>query len=194
MPEGAVYKVRHGEAIEFTLGAGAPLFPPRGAHRGLIVYITVCEADEGVRHIGEVMQSVHAELTREDSVVGIVKSLIANPSKVVADNILAAATAALQPIATILRNNGDDYEALFTGVPRQGPVDGPAECAAERGDARAGRVALILDLRSSVDDSASWAEPLSIDRASSWWTTWERSIGCGERPRWRGAAGIGDLG
>ena len=79
LPEGAVYKVRHGEAIEFTLGAGAPLFPPRGAHRGLIVYITVCEADEGVRHIGEVMQSVHAELTREDSVVGIVKSFDRKP-------------------------------------------------------------------------------------------------------------------
>src|SRR4051812_35456623 len=34
----------------------------------------------------------------------------------------------------------------------------------------------------------------SIDRASSWWTTWERSIGSGERPRRRDAAGIGGFG
>jgi hypothetical protein len=116
VPEGAVYPVRHGEAIEFTLGEGAPVFLPRLITGGLVVYITVCEADKGVRHVGETMAKVHEDLTNDDSLIQVIKGFIANPGKTVADEVLGAATAALQPIATILKSNGDDYVALFAGV------------------------------------------------------------------------------
>lgn len=80
--------------------------------------------DKGVRHVGEVMAKVHEDLSREKSLTQLIKGFIGNPGKTVADEVLSAATAALQPIATILKNNGDDYEALFTGVfSAKGPWD-----------------------------------------------------------------------
>ena len=116
VPEGALYRVRRGEAIEFTLGDGAPIFLPREVRGGLIVYITICEADRGARHVGEVMAKVHENLTADRSLTSVIDGFLANPSATVANEVLSAATAALQPIATILQSNGDDYEALFTGV------------------------------------------------------------------------------
>jgi hypothetical protein len=124
VPEGALYRVRRGEAVEFTLGDGAPIFLPREIRGGLVVYITVCEADRGARHVGEVMAKVHEDLTANKSLTSVIRGFITNPSATVADELLSAATAALQPVATILQSNGDDYEALFTGVyPAKGPWD-----------------------------------------------------------------------
>src|SRR6185503_6665833 len=95
---------------------GAPVFLPRVIAGGLVVYITVCEADRGVRHVGEVMARVHEDLSKNKSLTNVIMGLVSNPTKTVADEVLSAATAALQPIATILKSNGDDYEALFTGI------------------------------------------------------------------------------
>jgi hypothetical protein len=70
------------------------------------------------------MAKVHEDLTKNNSLAKVIKGFIASPSKTVADELLGAATAALQPIATILKSNGDDYEALFTGVySAKGPWD-----------------------------------------------------------------------
>jgi len=124
VPEGAVYQVRHGATISFSLGEGAPVFLPRVIAGGLVVYITVCEADRGVRHVGEVMARVHEDLSKNKSLTNVIMGLVSNPTKTVADEVLSAATAALQPIATILKSNGDDYEALFTGIySANGPWD-----------------------------------------------------------------------
>ena len=112
----AIYQVRPGETISFTLGDGAPLFPPREIYGGIVVYISVIEADKGIRHVGEVMARVHADLKRDDSLVDILQRLVKNPAVAVADEMLSAAMAALQPIATILKNNEDDYIALFNGI------------------------------------------------------------------------------
>jgi hypothetical protein len=65
VPERALYRVRHGEAVEFTLGDGAPIFLPRALRGGLVVYITVCEADRGARHVGEVMAKAALSPTRQ---------------------------------------------------------------------------------------------------------------------------------
>lgn len=125
VPQAAVFRVRHGEKVTFSLGDGAPLFPPRVIVGGLVLYITICEADRGVRHVGEVMAKIHDDLARDDSLTKVIRGFIANPGKTVADEILSVATAALQPIATILKSNGDDYEALFAGVySAKGPWDG----------------------------------------------------------------------
>jgi hypothetical protein len=122
VPEGAVFKVKHGEKITFSLGEGAPVFPARAITGGLIVYITICTADRGARHVGKVMAEVHEQLSKDDSLTKSIVKFVASPAQSVVEEVLAAATAALQPVATILKNNEDDYEALFTGIyPAKGP-------------------------------------------------------------------------
>jgi hypothetical protein len=116
VPASAVYKVKAGEILAFTLGDGAPVFYPRFIKGGLIVYVIVVEADENTRHIGKVMKEVHEDLKRKDSLSDKVKQLITNPSTTIVDEILTVATAAMQPIATILENNNDDHLALFNGI------------------------------------------------------------------------------
>jgi hypothetical protein len=116
VPEGAVYEVPHGDTISFSLGEGAPIFPPRTVNGGLIVYLTICEADKGIRHVGDVMAKVHENLSQDRSLTQAITGFIASPGAMLAGEILGAATAALQPIATILQNNGDNYEALFSGI------------------------------------------------------------------------------
>ena len=116
LPEGGVYQVPPGQEVTFDLGEGAPIFLPRPITGGLIVYLTVCEADKGVRHVGEVMAKVHEDLTKDKSLTKVIQGFIVNPGKTVADEVLSVATAALQPIATILKSNEDDYTALFSGV------------------------------------------------------------------------------
>lgn len=124
VPETAAFRVRHGDEIKFTLGDGALIFPVRKIKGGLIVYITVCEADRGIRHVGQVMSEVHDQLKNDDGLAKAIKNLVANPGQELVGHILGAATAALQPVATILKNNLDDCEALFTGIyPANGPWD-----------------------------------------------------------------------
>lgn len=115
VPASAVYKVKAGETLTFTLGDGVPLFYPRVIMGGLIAYIIVVEADNKQK-IGKVMKEVHKDLKEDGSLVDKVKQLITNPSATIVDEVLTIATAAMQPIATILENNGDDYIALFSGV------------------------------------------------------------------------------
>lgn len=135
VPAEAVYKVQPGETIEFTLGDGAPLFPPRPITGGLIAYVTVCEADHGLRHVGEVVAKVHEDLAKDDSLTAVIAGFIKNPAKTIVDEGLTAFTAALQPVATVLKNNGDDYVALFSGIyPATGPWTGLLE--AERNGAK----------------------------------------------------------
>jgi hypothetical protein len=125
VPAGAVHRVRRGEAIEFTLGDGSPIFPPRVINGGLVIYITVCEADKGARHVGEVLAQVHQDLSKSDSLTNVLMGFITNPSTVVIDEVLKAATAALQPIATIMKSSRDEYIGLFSGIyPARGPWRG----------------------------------------------------------------------
>jgi hypothetical protein len=122
VPEGAVFRVKHGEKITFSLGDGAPLFPARPIDGGLVVYITICTANHGTRHVGKVMAEVHEKLAKDDSLAKSIVRFVKDPAQSVVEEVLSAATAALQPIATILKNNEDDYEALFTGIyPAKGP-------------------------------------------------------------------------
>jgi hypothetical protein len=124
VPEGAVYNVRPGEVISFTLGEGVPIFPARVVNGGLIIYITVCEADRGIRHVGEVMAQVHQDLEKDDSLAQVVKDFIKSPGQAAVKDLVGAATAALQPIATILKKNRDEYVSLFSGIySAKGPWD-----------------------------------------------------------------------
>lgn len=116
VPEGTVYRVRRGEKISFTLGDGAPLFPPQILKGGLIIYVTIAEADKGLAHVGEVMKKVHEDLSKDGSLTDVIKDIIKNPGMALGGQVLSAVTAALQPIATILQNNKDEYVALFTGI------------------------------------------------------------------------------
>lgn len=122
VPEGAVFRVKHGEKITFSLGEGAPVFPARSIAGGLIVYVTICTANRGTRHVGKVMTEVHEQLSKDNSLSKSIVRFIANPTQSVVGEVLGAATAALKPVATILKNNEDQYEALFTGIyPAKGP-------------------------------------------------------------------------
>jgi hypothetical protein len=122
VPAEAVYKVAPGETITFTLGHGAPIFPPREITGGLIVYLIVCEAKGGIRHVGEVLGKVHEDLAKDDSLLKVIKGFVTNPAQSLVTQGLSAFTAALQPIATILKSNGDNYVALFSGIyPAKGP-------------------------------------------------------------------------
>jgi hypothetical protein len=114
--EDFVYRVQKGDVLRFTLGDGMPIFPARPLTGGLVTYIQVCEADQGVRHIGEVMTQVHADLSGDGSLAGKLQKLIANPAATMVDEILAAAVASLKPIATILKSNGDDSIGVFSGI------------------------------------------------------------------------------
>jgi hypothetical protein len=80
VPEGAVFRVRHGETIAFSLGAGAPVFPPRSITGGLIIYITVCEADRGTRHVGQLMANMHDKLANHNRLGERIKILIESPA------------------------------------------------------------------------------------------------------------------
>jgi hypothetical protein len=125
VPADAVHRVHRGEAIQFTLGDGAPMFLPRVINGGLIIYITVCEADKGTRHVGEVLARVHEDLAKDRSLVEVLTGFIKNPGSAVADEVLKAATAALQPIATVLKSSSDEYVGLFSGIyPARGPWRG----------------------------------------------------------------------
>ncbi len=116
VPDSAVYKVKAGETMSFTLGDGVPVFYPQTIKGGLIVYILVVEAKRSTRHIGNVMKEVHNDLKADNSLVEKVKQLVTNPSATIVDQVLTVATAAMQPIATILENNNDDHLALFHGI------------------------------------------------------------------------------
>lgn len=121
VPTDAVYRVPHGEAIEFTLGDGAPLFPPRTITGGLITYLIVSEADKGIRHIGETMTKIHDDL-KEVSLAEKFINLLANPTATIVDEAMAIAFSAIQPIASILKSNDDDCIGLFSGYYRaKGP-------------------------------------------------------------------------
>ena len=116
VPKDLCYPVHHGQKIEF-LGLGTPIFPAKHPiEGGLIVYITVCEADKGIQHAGKVMAKVHEDLGKDDSLVKVISKFVKDPTKTAIDAVLGAAVAALQPIATILKSNGDDYLALFSGM------------------------------------------------------------------------------
>ena len=122
VPDTFIFEVEDGETLSFTLGDGLPLFPATQIMGGLITYIVVSEADKGVRHAGEVIRQVHEDLSSDGSVLERVNALLANPSAEIVGQILSAAAAALQPIGTILRNNGDDSVAAFSGIfPAKGP-------------------------------------------------------------------------
>lgn len=124
VPESAVYSVQPSEFISFTLGEGSPIFPARVIHGGLMIYITICEADRGIRHVGEVMAQVHQDLEKDDSLAKVVKDFIKSPAQTAVNDFLGAATAALQPIATVLKNNRDEYLGLFSGIySAKGPWD-----------------------------------------------------------------------
>jgi hypothetical protein len=115
VPKSAVVEVAKGETIRFTLGDGAPICPPRVIVGGLIVYLLVAEADRGIRHVGETLEKVHADLTKDKSLEKAIKDLVASPGAAAANIALGVVTAALQPIATILKSNEDEYVALFQG-------------------------------------------------------------------------------
>jgi hypothetical protein len=124
VPDGAVLEVEQGETIHFTLGDGAPIFAPRVISGGLIVYILIAEADRGIRHVGQVLEQIHSDLSKDKTISEVIKKLVADPGKAAADIALSAITAALQPIATILKANQDDYVALFQGCfEARGPWD-----------------------------------------------------------------------
>ena len=68
------------------------------------------------------MTKVHDQLSKDDTLAKAIVRFVASPMQVAVEEVLGVATAALQPIATILQNNEDDYEALFTGIyPAKGP-------------------------------------------------------------------------
>ncbi|MCV2394490.1 hypothetical protein OEB99_09220 [Actinotalea sp. M2MS4P-6] len=125
VPDQAIYRVRRGETISFTLGDGSPVYPPHVLKGGLMVYLVVCDADQGTRHVGEVMAKVHADLTKGGSLTDTLMALIKNPTSTVVDEVLRAATAALLPIATILQSQGDEFVGVFSGIyPAKGPWKG----------------------------------------------------------------------
>lgn len=111
-----LYEVKKGETISFDLGDGAPVFPPRVIESGLVTYIAVAEADKGIRHVGEVMEKVHENLDKDGSLLDAVKKFVTDPAKSVVDEVLEAASAALAPIGTILKNNGDESAGMFQGI------------------------------------------------------------------------------
>jgi hypothetical protein len=124
-PPDCIYRVNPGEVISFTLGEGIPLFPPRVIQGGLVVYLTVCEADKGVRHIGEVMEAIHKDLKADDSLVKTIAGFVKDPAGKAVETVLSAASAAMQPIATILKNSQDEFLGVFNGIfPAKGPWDG----------------------------------------------------------------------
>src|SRR6266568_337429 len=88
VPADAIYRVHPGQAIQFTLGDGAPIFPPRTISGGLVMYITVCDADKGTRHVGEVLAQVHQDLNKDGSLTKVITGFIKSPSKVVIDEVL----------------------------------------------------------------------------------------------------------
>lgn len=113
--EEAVFKMRKGDTIEFTLGEGEPIFPPRVVRGGISVFIMVWEADAASRKLGETISQMHADLTADGSVMAKLKSLITNPGSTIADEILSVRTSALKPLATLLKQNGNDFVAPFRG-------------------------------------------------------------------------------
>ncbi len=112
----SVYEAKKGETITFSLGGGAPIFPPRKIHGGLLTYITVCEADKGLRHIGEVVGKVHAAVDNDDGFAAAIKKVVTNPGKAGSDAILNAALAVLKPVGVVLENSSDDHLGLFSGI------------------------------------------------------------------------------
>lgn len=110
-----VYAMKSGDTIDFRLGQGAPVFYPRQLTGGLALYMMVFESDRNTEHLGEVMKKVHEDLDADDSVVSKIKEMLKNPAGGIAQQILGVATAAMQPIATVLTNRGDKFVAPFQG-------------------------------------------------------------------------------
>lgn len=112
-PEASIFKMNKGETIEFTLGEGEPVFPERVLQGGISLFIMVWESDATARELGETLNKMHENLTAEGSVMEKLKNLIRNPGGT--DEILSIGTAALQPLATLLKQNGNEFLAPFRG-------------------------------------------------------------------------------
>jgi hypothetical protein len=117
LPVDPIHKVKFGEEISFTLGEGAPIFYPRSIVGGLAVFIMVCEADRGLKHVGETLKKIHEDLTaKQGAILNKLMALVTNPSATIADEVLAAASAILAPIATVLAASKDDTVGIAQGV------------------------------------------------------------------------------
>ncbi len=56
--------------------------------------------------------------------MAVIAGLLTNPTQTAVTEVMKAATAALQPVATILKNDQDDCLGLFSGIfPANGPWD-----------------------------------------------------------------------
>ena len=110
-----IYKIKQNGNISCTLGDGVLLFQPRIIEGGLVVYVIVVESNQGIQHVGKVMSKVHEDLKSEDSLFVILKDYIDHPTTKLISDFVSAATKALQPIATILKENQDDHLALING-------------------------------------------------------------------------------
>jgi len=117
VPADAVHDVEVGDEIEFTFGRGAPLFGPRTVVGGLAVFVMVCESDGGVREIGTTLAQVHEDLSSDDgSFMTTIMKFVTDPAGTLADEVLDGLTAALQPVATILKSGKDDYIGTLKGI------------------------------------------------------------------------------
>lgn len=115
----AIYEIRRGEELSFTLGDGLPVFTPRTLVGGLVVYVIISEADRGIQHVGEVIKKVHEDLNANDGdFVKKIKALVTNPTKTLADEALGVVSAALQPLGTVLAMNKDEHLGAVSGVLR----------------------------------------------------------------------------
>ncbi|MBV1854290.1 hypothetical protein [Catellatospora tritici] len=116
VPRDALYLVRKGEPINFSLGDGAPVFPPRVIRGGLIVYLVICEADKGARHVGNTLAQVHEQASAGGSLIQTLGAFLADPVSATAQQVVNGAAGALRAIATIMSNNSDDCVGVFTGI------------------------------------------------------------------------------
>jgi hypothetical protein len=108
-------KLEPGETFRFSLGEGAPVFPEREITSGLVVQVHVFESDAGASAAGEAIEKAADAVKTDGDLAGILKSLITMPGGVATDVVLGAAAELAKVVSAVLKTNGNDHVAFFTG-------------------------------------------------------------------------------
>lgn len=107
--------LRVGETYKATLGEGIPLFPLREVTGGIAVTIIVGESDLGQQELGKVLVAASEAVKNDDTLLGVVKKLLTDPTSVAIDTVLGALGKVAGSVGTVLKEADNESVGLFRG-------------------------------------------------------------------------------
>ena len=105
-----------GETHRWTLGEGAPIFPPQEIKGALAVSIVVSDADSNIRRAGEIIGDI-AKVVEVDGKGLVDKALIlAGPGGLTAAAVATVLGKLTAVVGGVLKENHNDFVGVFAGL------------------------------------------------------------------------------